>query len=125
MRLAILGGLVLLILGLPVAMGQEAPLYQEKIPQGSCEGLTSREAFYPDPRGAYVPLCGPEACLDPGNGSGGGGGGGSSPICSIACRLVCIPVQQIVCTPVPPLWQPACRVVVYNECRQVCETQCR
>lgn len=125
MKAAILGGLLLLTLGLPVAFGRETPLYQAGVSQASCEALTTSESFRPDSGGAFVPLCGPEACLDPGNGSGGGGGGGSNPICSIVCRLVCVPVQQIVCTPVPPLWQPACRVIVYNECREVCEMQCR
>ncbi len=54
MRPVILGGLVSLILGLPVAVGQEAPLY----PEGpSCPFLGD---------GLVKPL--DNQCLDPGNG---------------------------------------------------------
>lgn len=77
MKLAILGGLVLLILGLPVAMGQEVPSYPEK---GSCPVLGDR---------AVKPLA--DQCLDPGN-------GGSAVCGSYNCFTECQTVTVYDCT---------------------------
>lgn len=36
---------------------------------GACVAMVSQNS-HSDPKGGFAPLCGPEACLDPGNGGG-------------------------------------------------------
>ena len=88
-------------------------------------GETCTFPIEPEVENAISPLnCGAQPCLDPGDG-GGGGGSSPNPVCRIVCYIVCVPVRDVICTPVPPPLQPICRVIVYNECREVCERQCR
>ncbi|RTI03891.1 hypothetical protein CSW30_14255 [Thermus scotoductus] len=85
MKLATLGGLVFMVLGLPVAMAQAMPFPQE----GPSCPLPGDEMVKPFEKAGVEeqvsPLsCGAQPCLDPGDGGGGGGGSSLNPVCFLA-----------------------------------------
>lgn len=125
MKLATLGGLVFMVLGLPLAMAQAAPFPQE----GPSYPLPGDEIVEPLEKAGVEervsPLsCGAQPCLDPGDGRGGSNRS-SNRICTLVCRTVCLVTQKFVCDPAPRLWKPFCRVVAFRECTKQCEPLCR
>ncbi len=124
MKLATLGGLVFMVLGLPVAMAQAMPFPQE----GPSCPLPGDEMVKPFEKAGVEeqvsPLsCGAQPCLDPGDGGGGGGGSSLNPVCFLVCRQVCRPVVEYACRRVGGAW--SCEAVSRIVCTEVCQNVCR
>lgn len=106
-----------------VAVAYWGWVYAQEVPTealgGACVAVVSQDS-HSDPKGGFAPLCGPEACLDPGNGGGGSGGSGCNRVCLWLCRTSCSYVSKRVCEPLPPRYELVCRIISVPVCQEYC-----